>query len=79
MNSQMMTLFGNQQTVQNFDEIKISMASPEQIRSWSFGEVKKPETINYRTFQAQKKTVCSARVFLDQSKITSVSAANTNA
>ena len=35
---------------EHFDAIKIGMASPEKIRSWSFGEVKKPETINYRTF-----------------------------
>ncbi len=63
MNSQMMTLFGNQQTVQNFDEIKISMASPEQIRSWSFGEVKKPETINYRTFKPEKDGLFCARIF----------------
>ena len=38
----------NTQTL-NFDQIKISVSSPEQIRSWSFGEIKKPETINYRT------------------------------
>ena len=63
MNTQMMTLFGNQQTVQNFDEIKISMASPEQIRSWSFGEVKKPETINYRTFKPEKDGLFCARIF----------------
>ena len=37
-----------------FDLIKISIASPEKIRSWSFGEVKKPETINYRTFKPEK-------------------------
>ena len=36
---------------ENFHAIKIGMASPEKIRSWSFGEVKKPETINYRTFK----------------------------
>ena len=40
----------NNQTL-NFDQIKISVSSPEQIRSWSFGEFKKPETINYRTFK----------------------------
>ena len=38
----------------NFEEIKISIASPDTIRSWSFGEVKKPETINYRTFKPEK-------------------------
>ena len=43
-----------------FDAIKIGLASPEKIREWSHGEVKKPETINYRTLK-RKKTVCSAR------------------
>ena len=37
--------------VKTFDEIKISLASPERILSWSYGEIKKPETINYRTFK----------------------------
>ena len=40
-----------QNKTEEFDAIKIGLASPEQIRSWSFGEVKKPETINYRTFK----------------------------
>ena len=39
------------QTRRRFDAIKIGLASPDKIRSWSFGEVKKPETINYRTFK----------------------------
>ena len=39
---------------QLFDELKISLASADQIRSWSFGEVKKPETINYRTLKPEK-------------------------
>jgi DNA-directed RNA polymerase subunit beta' len=63
MNTQLMTLFGNQQNVQNFDEIKITMASPDQVRSWSFGEVKKPETINYRTFKPEKDGLFCARIF----------------
>ena len=37
--------------MKTFDEIKVSLASPERILSWSFGEIKKPETINYRTFK----------------------------
>ena len=37
-----------------FDAIKITLASPDMIRSWSFGEVKKPETINYRTFKPER-------------------------
>jgi len=43
----------------DFSAVSISLASPEDIRSWSYGEVKKPETINYRTYRAEK-TVCSA-------------------
>jgi DNA-directed RNA polymerase subunit beta' len=39
--------------VKTFDEIKISLASPERILSWSYGEIKKPETINYRTFKPE--------------------------
>ena len=39
---------------QNFNSIKISLASPEKIKSWTFGEIKKPETINYRTFRPEK-------------------------
>ena len=42
-----MKYFGQQVSGESFDQIKISIASPEQIRSWSYGEVKKPETINY--------------------------------
>ena len=41
-------------TPQSFDQIKVSIASPERIRSWSYGEVKKPETINYRTFKPER-------------------------
>ncbi|AXC49351.1 DNA-directed RNA polymerase subunit beta' [Paracoccus suum] len=46
-----------------FDEIKISLASPEQILAWSFGEVKKPETINYRTFKPERDGLFCARIF----------------
>ena len=48
---------------QSFDEIRISIASPEKIRSWSFGEVKKPETINYRTYKPEKDGLFCARIF----------------
>ena len=60
-----MNMFNQQQpaTEENFDEIKISIASPEQIRSWSYGEVKKPETINYRTFKPEKDGLFCARIF----------------
>ena len=47
----------------SFDKIKISIASPEQIRSWSYGEVKKPETINYRTFKPERDGLFCARIF----------------
>ena len=46
-----------------FDEIKISLASPERILSWSYGEIKKPETINYRTFKPEKDGLFCARIF----------------
>jgi DNA-directed RNA polymerase subunit beta' len=46
-----------------FDEIQISIASPERIRSWSFGEIKKPETINYRTFKPERDGLFCARIF----------------
>ncbi|NLR74833.1 MULTISPECIES: DNA-directed RNA polymerase subunit beta' [Leeia] len=46
-----------------FDAIKIGLASPEKIRSWSFGEVKKPETINYRTFKPERDGLFCARIF----------------
>ncbi|RJE82420.1 DNA-directed RNA polymerase subunit beta' [Paracoccus onubensis] len=46
-----------------FDEIKISLASPEEILAWSFGEVKKPETINYRTFKPERDGLFCARIF----------------
>jgi len=46
-----------------FNEVKISLASPEKIRSWSFGEVKKPETINYRTFKPERDGLFCAKIF----------------
>ncbi len=47
----------------SFDEIKISLASPERILSWSYGEIKKPETINYRTFKPERDGLFCARIF----------------
>ena len=47
----------------NFSSIKITIASPEKIKSWSFGEIKKPETINYRTFRPEKDGLFCARIF----------------
>ena len=46
-----------------FDQIRIQIASPEQIRSWSYGEIKKPETINYRTFKPERDGLFCARIF----------------
>ena len=53
----------NNLTETNFSSIKITLASPEKIKSWSFGEIKKPETINYRTFRPEKDGLFCARIF----------------
>lgn len=58
-----MKYFGQPVSGESFDQIKISIASPEQIRSWSYGEVKKPETINYRTFKPERDGLFCARIF----------------
>src|ERR1043166_5925657 len=63
MNHELMTAFGQQTGTQTFDQIRISIASPERIRSWSFGEIKKPETINYRTFKPERDGLFCARIF----------------
>ncbi|HXO33114.1 MAG TPA: hypothetical protein VN901_12255, partial [Candidatus Acidoferrales bacterium] len=55
--------FEMQNTIADFDAIKISLASPEKIRSWSHGEVTKPETINYRTFKPERDGLFCARIF----------------
>ena len=57
--------FENQNLSQenNFDSIKITLASPEKIKSWSYGEIKKPETINYRTFRPEKDGLFCSRIF----------------
>ena len=52
-----------QNKTEEFDNIKIGLASPDQVRSWSFGEVKKPETINYRTFKPERDGLFCARIF----------------
>ncbi|MCX7353227.1 MAG: DNA-directed RNA polymerase subunit beta' [Alphaproteobacteria bacterium] len=61
--NELMNIFGQVQGSQSFDEIRISIASPERIRSWSFGEIKKPETINYRTFKPERDGLFCARIF----------------
>lgn len=63
MKQEVMNLFGQQPVQQSFDAIKISIASPEKIASWSFGEIKKPETINYRTFKPERDGLFCARIF----------------
>jgi len=60
---ELVNFFGQAGGTQLFDEIKILIASPEKIRSWSFGEVKKPETINYRTFKPERDGLFCARIF----------------
>ena len=61
--NELMQIFGQVAGPQSFDEIRIAIASPEQIRSWSFGEIKKPETINYRTFKPERDGLFCARIF----------------
>ena len=63
MNQEVLNIFGPQTPAQVFDQIKISIASPEKIESWSFGEIKKPETINYRTFKPERDGLFCARIF----------------
>ena len=59
-----LTNFANPvQKAETFDQIQIGLASPERIRSWSFGEIKKPETINYRTFKPERDGLFCARIF----------------
>src|SRR3546814_17846833 len=61
--SELMNIFGQPTGPQSFDEIRISIASPERIRSWSYGEIKKPETINYRTFNPERDGRFCAHIF----------------
>ena len=61
--NELMNIFGQPTGTQSFDQIRISIASPERIRSWSFGEIKKPETINYRTFKPERDGLFCARIF----------------
>ncbi len=63
MNKELTNIFNQSLGVQNFNSLKISIASPDNIRSWSFGEIKKPETINYRTFKPEKDGLFCSRIF----------------
>ncbi|HQX90397.1 MAG TPA: DNA-directed RNA polymerase subunit beta', partial [Moraxellaceae bacterium] len=59
----LLSLLKNQGQEEEFDKIRIGLASPDMIRSWSFGEVKKPETINYRTFKPERDGLFCAKIF----------------
>jgi len=59
----LLNLFKQQGVIEDFDAIRIELASPDMIRSWSFGEVKKPETINYRTFKPERDGLFCAKIF----------------
>src|SRR6202046_2670826 len=63
MNQEITNPFAPVAAPQAFDQIQIAIASPEKILSWSFGEIKKPETINYRTFKPERDGLFCARIF----------------
>ena len=63
MNQEVMNIFNQPVQPVSFDRIRISLASPDKIKSWSFGEIKKPETINYRTFKPERDGLFCARIF----------------
>ena len=77
MSKELSNLFKNTEISdsQNFNSIKITLASPEKIKSWTYGEIKKPETINYRTFRPEKDGLFCARILV-QLKITNVCVEN---
>lgn len=60
---ELINMFKPQDSVDDFDRLRIGLASPDMIRSWSFGEVKKPETINYRTFKPERDGLFCAKIF----------------
>jgi len=60
---QLLNMFQKPSSVEDFDGLRVGLASPEKIRSWSFGEVKKPETINYRTFKPERDGLFCAKIF----------------
>ena len=69
---------GSVTNIRNLKAIQITIASPENIREWSYGEVKKPETINYRTFKPERDGLFCAKIF-GPVKTTSATAASTSA
>src|SRR5437660_11029430 len=62
MNQEVMNLFSPQIPAQVFDQIRISIASPDKILSWPYGEIQKPETTNYRTFKPERDGLFCARI-----------------
>ena len=63
MNQELINVFQQTGQRESFDRLQIALASPERILSWSFGEIKKPETINYRTFKPERDGLFCARIF----------------
>ncbi len=63
MNQEVLNVFSPAQPAPSFDRIRIALASPDKIQSWSYGEIKKPETINYRTFKPERDGLFCARIF----------------
>jgi len=60
---ELLRMFQKPSSIQDFDGLRVGLASPEKIRSWSYGEVKKPETINYRTFKPERDGLFCAKIF----------------
>jgi len=60
---ELLRMFQKPSNIQDFDGLRVGLASPEKIRSWSYGEVKKPETINYRTFKPERDGLFCAKIF----------------
>ena len=63
MSNMLQKIFGQIETKEQFDALRITIASPEEILSWSHGEVKKPETINYRTYKPERDGLFCERIF----------------
>ena len=63
MSQSLMNIFNPAASRDDFNQVKISIASPERILSWSYGEIKKPETINYRTFKPERDGLFCSRIF----------------
>ncbi|RMH51797.1 MAG: DNA-directed RNA polymerase subunit beta' [Zetaproteobacteria bacterium] len=60
---ELLNMFRKPSSIDDFDGLRVSLASPEKIRSWSYGEIKKPETINYRTFKPERDGLFCAKIF----------------